>query len=290
LSLNLYHLLLFLIFILKGILLSIYQLGKIRWQKIEQTSHIQEPYPFEVVYLNLDRNKNRAEHMEKILDFVGLKHRRRIRAVDSKELYKDAAYLNEFEQSKDMKLNFEEQTNISVEGAPHRTANWLSFLFLFKDLGSLSSSRPFLIFEDDVDLKVDFAPRLINSMRVAPVDWEILLCGHAHHRKKKNKYIPEPSRSFWKPTEFFVCLHCFVVRNSSVATRIANELNMPLFTSATDLVISGLIQSLNMSVYAAKDPMAMQRRDLFVSNTKDPGLIPRFKLSNSAFDLMKNKS
>lgn len=224
--------------------------------------------------------------MEKLLDFVGLFRHQRIRGVDSQELYKNSLYLNEFKLANDIKLNFEKQKNITLEGAQHRTGNRLSFLFLFKELASISSNQSFLILEDDIDLRADFANILTKSLQFAPADWEVLLCGYTHHKSNKNKIIPQPSRRFWLPTEFFFCLHCFVIRNSSIAALIANKLDEAFFTIATDYFIYNLIKSHNLIVYAAKKQMAVQRRDIFSSNTKNPGYIPEIKLSNSAIDLM----
>lgn len=235
--------------------------------------------------------------MEKLLDFVGLTNHRRIRGVDSNELFKNFSYLEDFEHANDIKLDFEkhrENENFtSTTWQPpftHRTGNWLSFLFLFKELASLSSSQPFLILEDDVDLKTDFAGLLAKSIQLAPIDWEILLCGYVFHQPNKKKTIPQSIKRIWIPIDFFLCLHCFVLRNSSIAAQLANHLDVPVFTSATDVVITSLIKSHNLVVYGAKNPMAVQRRDLFTSNTKDPGEIPQFKLENSAIELMKNKN
>lgn len=225
--------------------------------------------------------------MDKLLDFVCIKNYRRIRGVNSKKLYKNSNYLNEFDQAKNIKLDLESHKKIFFkEDDLHRTGNWLSFLFLFKDLASLSSSQPFLILEDDIDLKIDFVPLFLKSLQVAPMDWELLLCGYEHHRSNKNKHIQQASKKIWIPTEFFVCTHCMIVRNSSIANRIASQLDVPVFNSATDLVINSLIFSKNLIVYASKEPMSSQRRDIFFSNSKNPGNIPKYKLQNSAVELM----
>ena len=254
---------------------------------IETTS--EKPYPFDVLYLNLDRNSYRAKHMEKLLDFVGLTYHTRIRGVNGDDLYSDPLYLNEFKYSKGIKFNFEmHKKQVTREGTSYRTGNWLSFLFLFKELASRSSNQPFLILEDDIDMEADFPRLLLQSIQVAPIDWEILLCGHSVLQIMENKKIPPASSEFWLPAIYFVTLHCFVVRNSTTAARIAGQLDRTVFDSATDLVITSLIQSHNLVVYGARHQIAAQRRDLFGTNSKvHPGNINEVKLSKSAIDLMK---
>lgn len=227
--------------------------------------------------------------MEKLLDFVGLTYHTRIRGVNGEDLYNDPMYLSEFKYAKNIKFDFEmHKKKVTREGTPYRTGNWLSFLFLFKELASRSSNEPFLVLEDDIDMEVDFPRLLMRSIQAAPIDWEILLCGHSYLQIMENKKIPPASSEFWFPAKYFVTLHCFVVRNSTTAARIAHQLDMAVFESATDLVISSLIQSQNLVVYGARDQIAAQRRDLFGTNSKvHPGNINEVKLSKSAIDLMK---
>lgn len=261
----------------------------------------QKQIPNEVFYINLDRNKNRAKHMESLLDFVGIKNRRRFPGVDSKEIFKNSTYLKSFIQFNNVKFNYQKQKknaafSIKLKGdAPitHRTGNWLSFLFLFKEIASLLSDHWFLVLEDDIDLEFNFVDMLINSIKKAPKDWEILLCGYENMGSKKKKQLSPLSKKVWIATEYFVCLHCFILRNSKIATIVANKLDFPVFTSATDHAISGLIKTENLQVYALIHQLSLQRRDIFDSNAKDynyANYMPKNKLLISSIDLMRMKN
>lgn len=243
-------------------------------------------YPFDVTYVNLDRNKDREQHMEKLLDFVGLKNHRRFRAVDGKELYTDRSYLkNSFHQSVDIKFNFEmHKETINATGAA-TTGIWLSYLFILKELAAEGTNQPLLVLEDDVDLEVDFKDQLIASMRMAPDDWDLLLCGNYFLIPR----VPLPTdwTPLWLPVKYFSPFHCFIVRNSTSAARIANRADLAVFKEPIDLFVAHLIPSINLIAYALSTPIAIQRRDLFITTNPESTPIERKALLNSSINLMR---
>lgn len=216
--------------------------------------------------------------MNKLLPFVGIEQYSRFRAVDSHELYNNSFYLDSFDQAKNIKLKKESDRDTKTLA---RKATWLSYLFLFKNLASYLSKQPILILEDDIDLEVDFVKQLNNSMKEAPNDWDVLLFGYCCIEKMLFKPVES---KLWIPVKHFSALHCFVLRNSTVASRIARLIDVEVVNDPIDIFIATMAKSNVLAIYAHVTQIAIQRRDLFGTNNPDSG-----KLDNS-LDKLRNSS
>lgn len=142
-----------------------------------------------------------------------------------------------------------------------RLGVWLSFFFMFKEISQSGSNLPHIIFEDDVDLQLNFLQTLDRKMKQVNNDWDILLCGHC--------CLVEtiiPKEGSWFTVGDFAALHCFIVRNASVAQRIADEIDFTEFAVAVDFLLSNLAKDGFFKIYGMIHQMATQRRDMFESN------------------------
>jgi GR25 family glycosyltransferase involved in LPS biosynthesis len=238
----------------------------------------------DVVYMNLDRNLKRTKHMKKLLKVVGIERYRRFRAVDGKQLYTNDYYLNSFNQSKNIKFDID-----SKDDSKRATkATWLSYLFLFKDFAASSSNQSLLILEDDVDIEVDFVRLLNDSMMKAPSDWDILLCGYCCLGEMEDKKV---RNNIWIPVLSFATTHCFVVRNSTVARFIATKADVKVIKQPIDLFISEMAPSKELNIYALKNKIAIQEREIFETDNPDSGKITdKQMLENSAIKRFMEKS
>lgn len=232
----------------------------------------------------MDRNGRREQHMKRLLDFLGLATHRRLRAVDGMSLYKNFSYFKSFKHSKSISFDLEQQrAKKNVSSAI--TAIWLTHLFMLKEYASVRSSRPVVIFEDDVDVEADFVRIVEDSMKRAPDDWEVLLFGYCCTRKKNTTSTDD---LLWFPVNYFAMTHCLMVRNSTIADKIARLIDLPVFNNPIDLFLNMLISQDRIVVYAHYKPIAVQRRDLFKSeNPKSSKAIARQTLETSSVDLMR---
>ena len=247
-----------------------------------------ESISFDVVYMNLDSSVHRARHMKRLLKVVGVKNHRRFRAVDGKQLYKENSYLKSFSQAENIRFDISSQKAAKVTNKQAQTSTWLSYLLLFKDFAASSSNQPLLILEDDIDLEIDFVKLLGDSMKQAPNDWDILLCGYCCLSRLKSK----PFRSkMWIPVKHFATTHCFVLRNSTVASFIASQIDVKVVEDSIDLFIARMASSNKLNIYARAAKIAGQRRDIFGSNNRDSGkILEKDELNNSTIKFLSKLS
>ena len=218
-----------------------------------------ESISFDVVYMNLDSSVHRARHMKRLLKVVGVKNHRRFRAIDGKQLYTNDSYLKSFSQAENIRFDISSQKATKATNKQAQTSTWLSYLLLFKDFAASSSNQPLLILEDDIDLETDFVKLLGGSIKQAPSDWDILLCGYCCLSRLKSK----PFRSkMWIPVKHFATTHCFVVRNSTVASFIASQIDVTVVEDLIDLYIAKMASTNKLNIYARAAKIAGQRRDL----------------------------
>jgi len=201
--------------------------------------------------------------MEKLLSGLNLGVFRRFRGIDGLQLLTENAssYLSTFEHAKDINFDIQKfvKKPISIkQKLAGRLGCVLSFLFLFKEMALSGSSQPFIVFEDDVDTENNFSKSLNWKMEFVNDDWDVLMCGHC--------CTQAPKSGIWFQLKHFAGLHCFIVRNSTTAERLAEEFNMTELGIEADRTVSLLAVHDFFKMYGMVNQLAFQRRDLFKSD------------------------
>lgn len=183
--------------------------------------------------------------METLLAYSNQTHRR-FRAVDGSQLLVNTTsssltishpYLSTFVDSSlyaNHHLNLP-PTQLTGDKAGE-IGCWLSYLFLMREMAAResASNRPLVILEDDVDLDVNFARHIRVTINSAPDDWDILLCGYCCLRATDYK------TELLRGVVSYFATHCFIVRNSTTAERIASKLEHDALPTAIDRHLSRL--------------------------------------------------
>lgn len=238
--------------------------------------------PFSVVYLNLDHNTQRANHMENLLNFINLTHYR-FRAVNGQEFFRNKSYSNSFESAKYFKFDIKKQEQVRNQDiGPNSVGLWLSYLFLMHEIIKSETTKPIVCLEDDNDLDVDFKELLLDYLKMVSADWDILLCSYCNA-------VPFPEGFGLKVRKVnqFSCTNCFVVRNSTTAKLIADKLNLTRIHSPVDLFLSSLANKQELKVYAVPETIAAQRRELFGTEIPTSGKLTIPGLKNSLIYYMQ---
>lgn len=232
----------------------------------------------------MDRNRDRSMNLEKMLNYLGLVYTR-FRAIDGQAYYSDNTYLSYYKHSNQVKLD----RNLTIQHRrPTRKLSngqvgcFLSHLLVLLEIASSETNSPTLVLEDDVDLERDFLNMLVNSMRRLPDDWDIFLCGYCCHveRNRVNRDLIE--------MEFYLAFHCQVVRNSSVARRLAAKINLDRLDLPIDNMIGGLTREKHFKVYGLREMIAIQRRDLYKSEIASSKRFKKETLKNSLLQFLNS--
>lgn len=165
---------------------------------------------FESYFINLDRQKERKDYMEKQFKQNGI-NVTRYSAIDKKNM--DDAFLNDLEE----KNIINSAKGIQRQKKVGSLACLLSHNYLWKDLYDKNKNKDkfFLIFEDDCKILPGFNDKLQEAIRNAPEDWDMIWLGY---NKIKGEKI---SDYYFKPkVGFFVgynCQHhCYLVRTKGI--------------------------------------------------------------------------
>jgi GR25 family glycosyltransferase involved in LPS biosynthesis len=223
--------------------------------------------------------------MEAILGHLNFDYRR-FTAVDHVELASNPNYLaSTFDQVENFKTN----QSILLKQTYNRDLSlgqvscWLSYLLLFSQLASVSiSKRPILILEDDVDVEVDFVNQLNEAISSAPPDWDVLLCGYFY--LQGDNYT---DTKFQRVNDY-AGTHCQLVRDSSVAARLVQKLDLITIEKPVDLILGNLAGSRYLNFYALKDQLAVQMRHVFKTEIYNSGATVQYTLKNSLVQYLKN--
>lgn len=201
----------------------------------------------------MDRNRDRSINIEKMLNHFELAYKR-FPAVDGQIYYSNNSYLSFYEHGLHVKLNHKPRSLSSGQ-----VGCYLSHLLVLLEIAASKSNQPVLVLEDDVDLESSFLNMLNSSMNILPSDWDIFLCGYCCHVKRKR------INSLLIEMDFYLAFHCQVVRNSSVAQRLVDMLNVEQIRWPIDNTIGDLTRKRQLKVYGLNRMIAIQRRDLYKS-------------------------
>jgi len=169
-----------LIFFIFFILLFLYIINKstkLKGGTIKNFSHI------DIYYINLDRSKDRLEHINRQLNVNNLTGNR-FAGVDGKLL--DNNIINQVNESC---INNGKRKLLKGE-----IGCYLSHINLWKEWKNNSSNNKLLILEDDIIFVEKFNKKLKNILSELPEDWDVLLLGW-NKRSKFKKYIEQKNVS-----------------------------------------------------------------------------------------------
>ena len=153
--------------------------------------------PKKVIYINMDKSKDRKENIERQLNDTGLNNIERFSAIDGKKLNIDSYYPKVIEQEalKDIKLK-RKQYGISL--TPGGLGCMLSHKTIWEKLSKEKNNCYYLILEDDATVDINIKKKLNDAMSEAPKDWDIIYVGTSqqHDPEKINTYFSKTKRIY----------------------------------------------------------------------------------------------
>lgn len=222
---------------------------------------------FDIIYINLESEKHRKEHIEKMLHHAGCSFRK-FSAVDGLELCSRRRSILDYTGSVSIvPTDNDIQQRIDTQNAG-RAGCHLSHLIVLRHIEVSDTDRPVLVLEDDVDLDERFVSK-IESIIANPLKrWDVLLLGgivsYKWWKKRYSKHLVE--------VNYEACLHAYLLNGARSAGKIANAIDTGKCPEIpVDLIIRDAFQGDNSFVFLCFTPMiAIQRRDLFGPNTTVP--------------------
>lgn len=222
---------------------------------------------FDIVYINLERSAAKREHVERMLRHAGCLFRR-FNAVDGRELCERRRSVQDYTNG--TKIAFTDdmiQERISTKNMG-KIGCHLSHLIVLRMIDASNTERPVLVLEDDVDLNKFFVRKVENAIAHPPGRWSVLLLGSVFREKWWKR---RSSRQFVE-VYFEGCLHAYLVSGARNARRIADEIEACNYPEIdVDIVIDKAFMNDDSFVFYSFTPViAVQRNDLFDSNTRAP--------------------
>lgn len=240
---------------------------------------------FDICYINLEREKERNQHMINLLGASNCKFTR-FNAIDGVEVLKDTKKLSEYCEvdKKDKFLDLLNYRNCS-----HRLMGMigckLSHYLNMRRIEKSRNTKPVLVLEDDVDLECDFVKQLEETLQHMPVNWDILcITEHlsADKKHKNNKFI-------FKVRWFIEGI--FVINGWKSAEKIANLIKSKCdSTTPIDSFLGNASSRNRISVFSVQNKLAVQMRRKFQSSIPSSWPLASKPLKNSLHDFIKHKS
>jgi hypothetical protein len=138
----------------------------------------------------------------------------------------------------------------------------------------------FLILEDDIDVEADIAALLKQALESLPKDWEMFLLGHCD-------LTPVKTYATFCKTLQFSCAHAYVIRNSTVASKLIRWSNT-VESQVSDSVWINPVERGELIVYASYPRhLVVQVRKTYGSNI-GVGPIPEVLLKKSLRKLLNS--
>lgn len=218
---------------------------------------------FDIVYINLERNRDRREHIEKMLLHAGCSFRR-FCAVDGLELRSGRKSVLDYTGGVSiMPTDSDIQQRISTRNAG-RAGCHLSHLIVLRHIEVSGTDRPVLVLEDDIDLDEHFVSKVECAVADPPQEWNVVLLGGIADTKWWKR---RHSRHLWE-VRYEACLHAYLLNGARSARRLADAIDTRRCPGRpVDLIIGDAFLDDSSFVFFCFSPMiAVQRRDLFESD------------------------
>lgn len=218
---------------------------------------------FDIIYINLERNKDRRKHIEKMLLHAGCSFSR-FCAVDGLELCSRRRSILDYTGGVSiMPTDSDIQQRINTRNAG-RAGCHLSHLIVLRHIEVSDTDRPVLVLEDDIDLDEHFVSKVEDVVADPPAGWNVVLLGGIASAKwwkrRHSRYLLE--------VRYEACLHAYLLNGARSARRVADAIDTRRCPGRpVDLIIGDAFLDDNSFVFFCFCPMiAVQRRDLFESD------------------------
>ena len=143
---------------------------------------------------------------------------------------------------------------------------------------SKKDDRSVLILEDDFDMEVETPALLKQALQSLPNDWDMYLLGHCYLK------CTQTHATFCK-VGYFLCTHAYIIRNSTVASRIIGWSNT-VHTQIADYVWLTHLKRGSLVVYASyPTQIVVQDGKSFGSDVK-MGRVPQVSVQRSLKELL----
>lgn len=220
---------------------------------------------FDIVYINLERNRPRRVHVERLLRYAQCSFRR-FNAVDGRELCKKKKSLLDFAHGIKIALTDEMvQQQICAKNMGSIGCH-LSHLIVLREIASSGNDRPVLILEDDIDLEKFFVKKIENFIANPPERWNVLLLGAV----VIEKWWKRRCRKDIVEVYFDRGMHGYLVNGARDAERIADAVDAIKSpeTDVDEVICDAFMDNDNFLFYCFRPMIAVQRNDIFDSDIR----------------------
>ena len=226
-----------------------------------------------VFVINLDSRTDRLVNVVALLDYLQLPFIR-FPAIDMKNINKSVKRIHP--RTKFFRQASNRSHNDDQIGA------WQSHLQVYFRIveESKKDDRPVLILEDDIDTEVETSALVKQALKSLPNDWEMYLLGHCFLK------CTQTHATFCKVGHFY-CTHAYIIRNSTVASKLIDWSNT-VNTHTPEHVWINQLKRGSLIVYASYPKQIIVQDAKSFGSDVNIGWIPEVPLKRSLKKLLNH--
>ena len=240
---------------------------------------------FNITCFNLERCKERRNHIDSILTFANCRYNF-FNSVDGNMVLTGQKHISEYSEELDISEYFSRQLNMDKKfyGA---IGLKLSSYILLRKLEKSGDSKPLLILEDDTDLDAEFVYKVENTLTKMKDPWDIIILS--------SSYRIDSSRGLNEETglvgiSFFTGTYAYLVNGSKTAKKLADFLEECPPHRPIDVLFRYKTQINEIISYAYANHLATHLGDVFTSTIATSSFVGPAEMKKSLYQTVKSIS
>lgn len=239
---------------------------------------------FDIVCVNLEKDKERKAHMESILSYAKCKYEF-FNAVDGHLVLTDQKNISEY--SRGLDITYYANTHKFVDEKYHGVVGLkLTSYILYKKLENSGSNKPLLILEDDADLEADFVVRVEDTLSKMGDNWDILILNNNYILKDAS--VPPDAITGLREIGMFAGTYAYLINGCSTAKKLIDLMDKCSLNRPIDACLGAGCTYSQIKGYAYTTPLATHLGNVFKSNIPTSWFVGPDALNNSLYWLVKN--
>jgi GR25 family glycosyltransferase involved in LPS biosynthesis len=237
---------------------------------------------FDIVFINLARERERRAHMNRILSYCKCNYRI-FNAVDGNLVFNGKKNINDYSKNYSLAHMVVKHKNTDKKLFGANGVLFSNYIIL-KELEISKSTKPLLILEDDVDLEVDFVSKVQNTLKSIDHCWDVILLSGDYTKDIKRKHNPKTGL---QGSLFFFGMYGFLVNGAKSARKLSLLLENCPIDFQIDIYFGNLAAQGKIKAYAFTTPIASHLGNVFQSTIPTSCHVGPRKLKNSLYAITK---
>lgn len=234
---------------------------------------------FDIVVVNLEKNKDRRAHMELILNYAKCKYEF-FNAVDGNLILTRQKHISEYSKGFDIGHYVDKHKYVNEKYHGVVGLKLTSYL-IYKIMEQSGNTKPLLVLEDDADLEADFVFKLEDMLSKLRDEWDIIILNNNY--VLKDNLMPPDGITGLREIGMFAGTYAYLINGCATASKLANLLDICYYTDPIDKCLGAACIYSQIKGYAFTQPLATHLGNIFESNIPTSWYVGPDNLENSLY-------